>query len=83
MNRIALAKELLALSRELLRTSKHDLWDAFTERHFQQWLDHTIHDDEREEVENGIRKLVEDDPDLMSGSGHGWAELRNMAEKQR
>jgi hypothetical protein len=66
-----------------VRKAGKKLWDDYTEKHFQRWLDHTIHDDEREEVESGIRELVESDPDLMSGSGHSWSELRDMARKNR
>lgn len=58
-------------------------WDNATERHFQQWLDRSVHDDEREEVEQGIRQLVEDDPSLMDGAGHSWPELRDMVRRAR
>ena len=51
--------------------------DEFMERHFQAWLERFIHEDERAEVERRIRRLLADDPGL---GGHGWPELRNMAE---
>lgn len=65
-----------------IRQAGKKLWDEYTEKHFQRWLDHTIHDDEREEVESGIRQVVEDDPSLMEGSGHSWSELRDMARRR-
>jgi len=79
MNRKAVAKRLLRLAREL--TSKPKTWDDYTERHFQRWLDHTVLDDDRDEVEKSIRDLVEEDPDLMLGAGHSWPDLRRMAER--
>ncbi len=51
--------------------------DYFTEAHFQSWLD-TQWDDEREEIEEGIRQLVFDDPDLTST--HSWPEMRRMLD---
>jgi hypothetical protein len=50
--------------------------DEFIERHFQAWLERHIHEDDREEVEGKIRRLLADDPDL---GNHGWPELRDMA----
>jgi hypothetical protein len=51
--------------------------DEFMERHFQAWLERWVHEDDRAAVEAGIRRLLADDPEL---GGHGWPELRNMAE---
>lgn len=51
--------------------------DEFVERHFRAWLERHVHQDDREKVESGIRRLLADDPAL---GGHGWPELRDMAE---
>ena len=50
--------------------------DDFIERHFQAWIERSVHEDAREEVERKIRGLLDDDPGL---GGHGWPELREMA----
>lgn len=52
--------------------------DDFTESHFLAWLDRHIFDDEREEIEDGIRQLVFNDPDLTSI--HSWPEMKRMLD---
>ena len=53
--------------------------DEFTERHFQQWLDSTVYDDERSQVEQSIRVLVSEYPDLLERLS--WPEMRDLTER--
>lgn len=55
--------------------------DEFTEKHFQTWLDFTCNEDEREQVESSIRKLVSEYPDLTKT--HSWPEMRFLAERNK
>lgn len=54
--------------------------DEFTENHFQKWLDNTVHWSERDDVEKGIRELVNDHPDLIE-KNYSWTEMRRMSER--
>lgn len=55
--------------------------DPWTENHLQRWLDVTIVEDDRVAVEAGIRRFVEDHPDLIE-NGRSWPEIRALAERR-
>jgi hypothetical protein len=55
-------------------------WDSFVERHFQEWLDRTIPDDDRENVDRAIRDLVCANPDLLDRCS--WPEMRRLTESK-
>lgn len=52
--------------------------DEFVERHFQAWLERHIHEDDRPEVENKIRKFCASETPEYWGN-KSWPELREMA----
>ena len=53
--------------------------DDFTEKHFRNWLDRTVPDDDRDAVEAVIRELLVEHPDLPERLS--WPEMRNLAER--
>jgi hypothetical protein len=54
--------------------------DNFCEKHFKEWIDYTIHVDDKKSVEISIRKLLKDHPDLIE-KNYSWPEMRRMAER--
>lgn len=54
------------------------VFDAATEKHFKQWLENHVHDDEQHEVEMAIRELVTEHPDFLES--HSWPEMRRLTE---
>lgn len=52
--------------------------DEFTMKHFAEWLDRAIAEDEREQVEQNILLLLTEYPELLET--HSWPEMRKMAE---
>jgi len=54
------------------------MFDTTTETHFQRWLTKTIYDDERDDIERKIRRLIADFPELLVD--HSWSEMRRIAE---
>ena len=55
------------------------MMDEWTEKHFQNWLKQTVHDEERKSVESKIRSLVNEHPDLLDRLS--WPEMRNLSER--
>jgi hypothetical protein len=52
--------------------------DDFIERHFQAWLERSVHEDDREEVESKIRQYCSGETPEYWGN-KSWPELRDMA----
>jgi hypothetical protein len=57
------------------------LWDDFTEGHLQAWLSRSVRDEERDAVEAGIKRYIEQDPVPLE-RGDGWPAIRNLAERE-
>lgn len=51
--------------------------DRDTAEHFYAWLEKTVCSRDQHEVEEGIHRLLKDDPDLIAD--HSWSEMRRMA----
>lgn len=51
--------------------------DRATASHLRAWLKRNVHASDRREVEQQIRALLRDDPDLITS--HSWPEMRRMA----
>lgn len=56
------------------------MFDEFLERHFQAWLDSAVcSDEDRTDVENGIRKYLKANPEDI---GMSWPSIRKDAFDQ-
>jgi len=55
--------------------------DRWEERHLKAWLEYTVADDERDEVEALIRKYVADHPEVLERNS--WPEIRRYAETEK
>jgi hypothetical protein len=56
--------------------------DRDTAEHFYAWLERTVAEDERHEVEQAIHELLSQHPDLVQ-TYYSWPEIRRMAEQLR
>ena len=59
--------------------SKPEGIDKTTEEHLQKWLENTVDERDRKIVEAGIKRVVSEQPDLVT-RGTSWPEIRRMAE---
>ena len=54
--------------------------DDFTEKHLKNWIDKTVHRNERDKVESSIREVLKDHPDLLE-KNYSWPEMRMLTER--
>ena len=53
--------------------------DKFTQEHFQAWLNNTVPESSRSEVEQCIIALLRLKPELIET--HSWPEMRDIADR--
>lgn len=53
--------------------------DKFTQEHFQAWLNNTVPESSRSEVEQCIIALLRLNPELIET--HSWPEMRDIADR--